>query len=427
MVLLMVLSFYTVISSAVGEKKEYETCLAEARRLAELEVLEDALTYYQQALEIRDTVEVTIEIGEMYTKNGWISDAVSWGEYVVEHFPEEPKAYDYLLKQYIEAGFYDDCFELREEAIGRNTKSAEFDEIMKEIEYVYEFANKRYEDVSIYSSGYTPYMDDEGLWGYADACGKNVIKAQFKWAGAFSSDGIAPVQSTDGEFYYISASGNKKVAVQNLTKCMDLGMSIDKVLPAGDNGVYSYYNQDFEKVIEGEYQMALPMNGGVAAVLKDGKWSLINEKGKALSKDTYDAVIYDEKGIVYRNERIFVKSGTKVLMIDEKGNQIGKTTYEDAKPFFSADGLAAVKVNGLWGFVDKDGNMVIEPKYNNARSSSNGFAAVQVGSRWGFVDIVGNVVIEPLFEDAKDFTEKETVFVKDSSFWTVLKLIRSNY
>ncbi len=65
------------------------------------------------------------------------------------------------------------------------------------------------------------------------------------------------------------------------------------------------------------------------------------------------------------------------------------------------DGLAKVKVNGLYGFIDVAGNLVIPAIYDDARSFSEGFAAVAIANcrkknddnsnyysdlRWNFID-----------------------------------------
>ena len=48
--------------------------------------------------------------------------------------------------------------------------------------------------------------------------------------------------------------------------------------------------------------------------------------------------------------------------------------YEDAKIF--ADGMAAVKQNGKWGYADTDGNLVIQPQFDLALDFSEGVAVV---------------------------------------------------
>ncbi len=69
------------------------------------------------------------------------------------------------------------------------------------------------------------------------------------------------------------------------------------------------------------------------------------------------------------------------------------------------DGLFPVPVNGKWGFVDIEGDMVISPIYDGAGDFSEGLARVGVGAKWGFVDREGNLVAEPVYEEAGDFSE----------------------
>lgn len=425
LIALMAISIFTTLKDATNQKSDYDNALKEARKAIKLEIIEDAVNNYQKAMEIKPSVEIAVEWGQAYVAQNWISEAAEWGEDVVERFPDDAEGYTFLMEQYIALEEYEDAFKLLDTAEAMDIKSKELEQMKEKIEYVYEYAVDSFDDVSVFSSGYCAVMKDE-LWGYVDSNGKKVIKPQFSWAGVFTTDQIAPVEAADGEYYYVSTAGNKKVAVQNMENCIDLGASVENVIPASDNGEYAYYDHDFKKVIDETYTYATAMNGGYAAVQEIDKWALINNKGKKIASG-YENVIIDEKGIVFRNDRFFVKKDGCILMVDEKGNTVGKDKYEDAKLFLKADAYAAVKKGGKWGFIDKDGKMIIEPQFSDARSFSNGYAAVEKNGRWGFIDVTGKEVISCRFEDARDFNELGNVYVKDTGNWELLKLLKNNY
>lgn len=63
-----------------------------------------------------------------------------------------------------------------------------------------------------------------------------------------------------------------------------------------------------------------------------------------------------------------------------------------------SDGLAAVKLNGKWGYIDKDGKTVISPQFDQAVPFQNGLAQVVVRSsppKFGYVDKTGKYIWEP--------------------------------
>lgn len=80
--------------------------------------------------------------------------------------------------------------------------------------------------------------------------------------------------------------------------------------------------------------------------------------------------------------------------------------FEGAESF--AEGLAAVRLGGKWGFVDKHGRMVIPPRFNpdqpEYRAGFSGglapvnFTAGGMGAKWGFIDATGAMAIEPQFQ-----------------------------
>ncbi|MCL2604499.1 MAG: WG repeat-containing protein [Defluviitaleaceae bacterium] len=80
-------------------------------------------------------------------------------------------------------------------------------------------------------------------------------------------------------------------------------------------------------------------------------------------------------------------------LLDNKGNEIVRPMYEEVSNF--SEGLAAVWRDGYVGFIDKEGNEVIKPnKYSNVGAFINGLAPVQSSNGlWGFIDTSGNIVV----------------------------------
>ena len=73
-----------------------------------------------------------------------------------------------------------------------------------------------------------------------------------------------------------------------------------------------------------------------------------------------------------------------------------------------SEGLSAARVTweGKFGFINKKGDFVIEPKFNWAKSFSEGLAGAEGESDgYGFIDKSGNWVIEPQFAWVDYFQE----------------------
>ena len=79
------------------------------------------------------------------------------------------------------------------------------------------------------------------------------------------------------------------------------------------------------------------------------------------------------------------------------------TKYDNVKNF--DEGLAAVKLNNKWGFIDKTGREVILRKYDFARDFSEGMACVELNNKWGFIDKTGREVIPCIYDGVYAFNE----------------------
>ncbi|GFI42738.1 hypothetical protein IMSAGC018_00401 [Lachnospiraceae bacterium] len=89
--------------------------------------------------------------------------------------------------------------------------------------------------------------------------------------------------------------------------------------------------------------------------------------------------------------------------------------YFKDEPFWVQD------ENGLYGFIDQNGNYVIEPQFYNIGDKydlfSFGVAFVQDNENmpklWGLIDTSGNYILEPTFSDVGKFTSDELAYVQD--------------
>ncbi|EHT4605038.1 WG repeat-containing protein, partial [Campylobacter coli] len=108
-------------------------------------------------------------------------------------------------------------------------------------------------------------------------------------------------------------------------------------------------------------------------------------------------------GIFVSGDLIRVKIDGQWSFLDKNGEIIAKPKFDNLGVF--SEGLAGVKLNGKYGFIDKNGEFVIEPKFDDTRSFWEGLAGVKLNGKWGFIDKNGEFVIEPKFDDTRSFWE----------------------
>lgn len=71
-----------------------------------------------------------------------------------------------------------------------------------------------------------------------------------------------------------------------------------------------------------------------------------------------------------------------------------------------SEGIAAVRENGLYGYIDRTGKWVIEPRFRLAGNFTNGLAEVLIGDHTGVINRKGTLVIDPQFARSIPLTEK---------------------
>lgn len=77
--------------------------------------------------------------------------------------------------------------------------------------------------------------------------------------------------------------------------------------------------------------------------------------------------------------------------------------FEEAGPFSA--GLAPIKREGRFGYIDRSGNEVIPRRFLQAEAFSEGLAAVREGEKFGYIGLQGGFEILPRFDWAGRFAQ----------------------
>nr|MBA3352760.1 WG repeat-containing protein [Blastocatellia bacterium] len=74
-------------------------------------------------------------------------------------------------------------------------------------------------------------------------------------------------------------------------------------------------------------------------------------------------------------------------------------TYDEMFHFY--EGLASVKKDGKYGFIDTSGKLVIAPAFDKAGVFSRGLAAVIMDGNVGYINKKGELVIKAIFDETQ--------------------------
>jgi len=268
-------------------------------------------------------------------------------------------------------------------------------EIYENSRYAYDMNRTSYEYVSD-AHGSTVQVMNDGLWGIAKVEGILMIPCQYEKTSTFSGD--RAIVMKDGEIFAVDRDNNRVAKLKE--KASDFGNFANECIPILIDGVWKRAYSDLTLGTV-EFQQIGMYSEGCAAAQVDGKWGVINSSTNWIIPAEYDGVVLDGLGRSFAQGAAFVRSNGAVYLFAD-GRMIGDA-YEDARPF-SSEGYAAVKRSGKWGFIDTNGTLMIDFKFNDALSFGQHVAAVRLGELWGYIGISGTIVIEPVFLEAKSFS-----------------------
>jgi len=255
-----------------------------------------------------------------------------------------------------------------------------------------------------------------GKMGFISRRGEIVIRPQFDTTTYLGvpqlsefSEGMAAVKS-GGLIGYIDTSGQLVIAAQfKEGRKFSEGLAAVKI-----DDRWGYTNQRGEVVIAPQFKSAGDFSEGLAQVEARGKFGYVDKTGQFVIEPRFSRPQYSEFGEdgSFKNGIANVKDGMKYLMIDRTGKAVGKCVFDCLTNFH--DGMALIRGyksgRPVLGFMDKNGTILIEPSYGDARNFSEGLVQVKYGNltepyRWFYIDRTGHQAIKGNFYFAGSFSE----------------------
>jgi len=139
-----------------------------------------------------------------------------------------------------------------------------------------------------------------------------------------------------------------------------------------------------------QFDSAAPFSEGRAAVIVNGKTGLINSKGEYVLKPTYTTGIqpmsegraaigeFGSTGFVNRDGQIVIPR--KFVSVSEFNEGHAAAAIMDAETKFPGT---------AWGLIDRDGNWVIQPRFQQLVKPAEGLVPAKQDGKMGYIDKSG--------------------------------------
>ena len=301
-------------------------------------------------------------------------------------------------------------------------------------------------------------ISKDGKYGISDNEGKIIVKAEYSDIEALGNDNKSGfiVKNENGKYGIVDYSNNrilelkydeikkihgndlyvvKQEGKNNLIKkdgTVVLSEGFDEIvaiLKNAETGIIYKSADKFgvmkttgEVTIEPKYEELKESKSGVFIAKKDGKFGVIDLEKKQKVEFKYSNLYYDEKcdlyiaeGENYNNDIIdntytVRQTGILVDLDTEKGylklSKEGEYKYYNFKfeekqvaDIYPSNTLYLDKKNDKYGFVDKEGNLVVDYSYDDATEQNiYGYAGIKKDGKWGSIDKDGKIVQEPTYE-----------------------------
>lgn len=268
-----------------------------------------------------------------------------------------------------------------------------------------------------YENGYI-VINDENQYG--------VINYNKSVAVENKYDEVKPVYGNGN--YYIAREG-EDWRIVNTEGQEYLAGTYDNIFSIqGENAVVEQNNKyglvsitDNRQLLEMNYDSITYATGNNYIVSREGKYGVMNAEGNTLVEPQYTNIVYRASANIYEatkedytsdlmDANLQVQLSNVIVSEVNETNGYIKVRQDDKDRYYNfrfeertnreilTTNTLFLSQNeeGKYGFVDRNGNVVVNYIYDDAREQNDyGYASVKQNGLWGAIDSTGNVAVTP--------------------------------
>ena len=409
LVLLMGAGWAVVLGGQMGQSSAQSQAEEAARRYRDQELYAMSIQSYEQALAQKASKSLYQELVGVYEsyygENNTSAVRRDFADVLSRacgDYPRESAFWERYVQLYLDREDYGEAYRVLRRAEKARASSDTLDAQYRAVYYAFDSGYQSYIQLLPGSWDGCYVGQDRDGWGLFTAGGEVMLSAIYPMMGPVGGDGTVVLTDSEGESWLMDSSGTPLAHYPSAAA--QAGCRAEGLTPIryeGGDG-WSYVSDDGETVLSG-YLAAGSFQDGKAAVQTASGWQIIDAEGQAAEEGTWEEIRLDAAGRYDQDGVILAKSGGSWGIYSGSWKQAEGFQCDDID--IHVDGAIAFCRDGLWGFVDEDGEEVIPPSYEGARSFSGGVAAVCQDGLWGFVDEEGQLVVDFQFADAWYFSE----------------------
>lgn len=160
----------------------------------------------------------------------------------------------------------------------------------------------------------------------------------------------------------------------------------ENILKVQKEGKFGIISIDGNEILPCEYDSIETLKGVQNCIIikKDSKVGLINSEGKVVLEVQYDKI----ETVAGENKYVATNASRET-------EEFSYTNQAKNNRDTSNNTLFVYNENGKYGYKNKDGKVVVEAKYDDAKEQNEyGFAAVKKDGKWGSIDQYGKVACD---------------------------------
>lgn len=261
-----------------------------------------------------------------------------------------------------------------------------------------------YEDAHGFDNG-RAFVKKDGRWGMIDRAGRQVTGFHYDAIWSFRPTGLAIVLK-DSAYGVIDTSG--KLILDTKYDDIHLGWFDGRAIRIEDSTGYGIASNTGEILLPCRYRDIFGADSSDLYQFKDssGLWGF-----GSLSDGVLCTPSYRDQVRFIGPDHVAVSADGKYALVDRKNERITDLLFDAVAEL--SEGLAAVRMDGSWGYIDTKGKPRVPCRYEKAEPFNSGRAAVQIpqdstgshpeNARWGYIDKKGEMVIRPRFYSASAF------------------------